>query len=183
MAGYCKELQIISAPLHRLTKKTTEFPKPWLSGVDYDLAFHRVKALLLDGKLYLHHKDPLKILFIEVDASDVGWGACAYQMRVPFEGDPKDEARMRVGDIGPRNIIQWVSKAWTDHELKLPVFYRETLARLLVLERVRNLIETNISAGAALYTDHKPGLFEERLLKASLATRHSKKYTSQETQG
>ena len=163
MAGYCKELQIISAPLHRLTKKTTQFPKPWLSGVDYDLAFHRVKALLLDEKLYLHHKDPLKILFIEVDASDVGWGACAYQMRVPFEGDPKDEARMRVGDTGPRNIIQWVSKAWTDHELKLPVFYRETLARLLVLERFRNLIETNISAGAALYTDHKPGLFEESL--------------------
>jgi hypothetical protein len=39
---------------------------------------------------------------------------------------------MRVGDTGPRDIIQWVSKAWTDHELKLPVFYRETLARLLV---------------------------------------------------
>jgi hypothetical protein len=71
---------------------------------------------------------------------------------------------MRVGDTGPRNIIQWVSKAWTDHELKLPVFYIETLARLLVLERFRNLIETNISAGVALYTDHKPGLFEESLL-------------------
>ena len=70
---------------------------------------------------------------------------------------------MRVGDTGPRDIIQWVSKAWTDHELKLPVFYRETLARLLVLKRFRNLIETNISAGAALYTDHKPGLFEESL--------------------
>jgi hypothetical protein len=72
-------------------------------------------------------------------------------MREPFEGDPKDEAGMRVGDMGPRDIIQWVSKAWTDHELKLPVFYRETLARLLVLERFRNLIETNISAGAALH--------------------------------
>jgi hypothetical protein len=64
---------------------------------------------------------------------------------------------------GPRDIIQQVSMAWTDHELKLPVFYRETLARFLVLERFRNLIETNISAGAALYTDHKPGLFEESL--------------------
>jgi hypothetical protein len=106
MAGYCKELQIISAPLHKLTKKTTQFPKPWLSGVDYDLAFKRVKALLLDEKLYLHHIDPSKIFFFEVDASDVSWGACAYQMRVPFEGDPKDEARMRVGDTGPRNIIQ-----------------------------------------------------------------------------
>ncbi len=115
MAGYCKELQIISAPLHKLTKKITQFPRPWETGTDYDIAFHRVKALLLDERLYLHHKNPLKILFIEVDASDVGWGACAYQMREPFVGDPKDEARMRVGDTGPRNIIQWVSR--TDHEL------------------------------------------------------------------
>ncbi len=67
MAGYCKELQIISAPLHVLTKKTTQFPKPWLAGTGYDLAFHRVKALLLDDSLYLHHKDPSKILYIEVD--------------------------------------------------------------------------------------------------------------------
>jgi hypothetical protein len=131
--------------------------------VDYDLAFHRVKALLLDERLYLHHKDPSKMLLLEVDASDVGWGGCAYQMRISFEGNPKGEARIRASDTGRRNIIQWVSKAWTDHELKLPVFYRETLARLLVLERFRNLIENNISAGAALYTDHKPGLFEESL--------------------
>jgi hypothetical protein len=34
---------------------------------------------------------------------------------------------------------------------------------LLAPERFRNLIETTISAGAALYTDHKPGLFEESL--------------------
>jgi hypothetical protein len=31
------------------------------------------------------------------------------------------------------------------------------------MERFRNLIESNISAGAVLYTDHKPGLFEESL--------------------
>jgi hypothetical protein len=43
------------------------------------------------------------------------------------------------------------------------VFYRETLARLLCLERFRNLIETNIIAGVVLYTDHKPGLFENSL--------------------
>ncbi len=42
----------------------------------------------------------------------------------------------------------------------LPVFYRESLARVLTLERLRNLIETNIDAGITLYTDHKPALFE-----------------------
>ncbi len=163
MSGYCKDLQIIPAPLHKLTKKSTVFPKPWIEGSDYDVALHRVKAMLLDTQLYLHHKNPLKMLFLEVDASNVGWGACAYQMREPFKGDPKDEGKSRISDNGPRNVIQWVNKAWTDHELKLPVFYRESLARLLALEKFRNLIETNIEAGVTLYTDHKPGLFESSL--------------------
>jgi hypothetical protein len=97
---------------------------------------------------------------LEVDASDVSWGACAYQMLMDFVGDPKDEGRMRIVDTGPRLIIQWISKGWTGHELTLPVFYRESLARILCLERFRNLIETNIEAGITLYTDHKPALFE-----------------------
>ncbi len=103
------------------------------------------------------------MLFIEVDASDVGWGACAYQMVKIWTGDPAGQARGRVNDTGRRKIIEWISKAWNEHELKLPVFYRETLARLLCLERFRNLNETNIIAGVALYTDHKPGLFENSL--------------------
>jgi hypothetical protein len=61
-------------------------------------------------------------------------------MKEAFKGDPKDEARVRISDNGPRNVTQWVSKAWTEHELKLPVFYRESLARLILLERFRNLI-------------------------------------------
>ena len=31
------------------------------------------------------------------------------------------------------------------------------------MERYRNLIETNIAAGITLYTDHKPGLYENSL--------------------
>jgi hypothetical protein len=71
-----------------------------------------------------------------------------------WDGDPNEQARARVNDTGQRKIIEWISKAWNEHELKLPVFYRETLARLLTLESYRNLIETNIVAGVALYTDH-----------------------------
>jgi hypothetical protein len=43
-------------------------------------------------------------------------------MRESFKGDPKDEGRIRISDNGPRNVIQWISKALTEHELKLPVF-------------------------------------------------------------
>jgi hypothetical protein len=35
------------------------------------------------------------------------------------------------------------------------------------LERYRNLIETNIAAGITLYTDHKPGLYENSLSNKS----------------
>ena len=84
-------------------------------------------------------------------------------MEKRWDGDSNEQARARVSDTGQRKIIEWISKAWNEHELKLPVFYRETLARLLTLERYRNLIETNIVAGVALYTDHKPGLFENSL--------------------
>jgi hypothetical protein len=53
-----------------------------------------------------------------------------------------------------RLVIEWISKGWTIHEMQLPVFYRESLATVLTLERLRNLIETNINAGITLYTDH-----------------------------
>jgi hypothetical protein len=33
----------------------------------------------------------------------------------------------------------------------------------LALKKYRNLIETNIEAGITLYTNHKPGLFENSL--------------------
>jgi hypothetical protein len=81
----------------------------------------------------------------------------------PWTGDPADECRGRQGDTGARKFIQWTSKAWTAFELKLPVFYRESLARPLALDRYRDLIETNITAGITLYTDHMPGLFENSL--------------------
>ncbi len=81
----------------------------------------------------------------------------------PWTGHPDEEGRGRQGDTGPWKVIQWTSKAWTAFELKLAVFYRESLARLLALERYRNFIETNIVAGITLYTDHKPGLYENSL--------------------
>ena len=73
-------------------------------------------------------------------------------MKEPFKGDPEDEGRARENDKGPRQAIYW---------LRLPVFYRESLARLLALEKFRNLKETNINSGITLYTDHKPGLYFE----------------------
>jgi hypothetical protein len=80
-----------------------------------------------------------------------------------WKGDPADKGRGKQRDTGARKVIEWISKAWTVFELNLPVFYRESLARLLALEKHRNFIETNITAGITLYTDHKPGLYENSL--------------------
>ena len=73
---------------------------------------------------YLWNKSPKKRLFIETDASDLGWGACAYQ----FEDDiqVEDEGNYRLqNDMGkPKRVIEWISKAWTIDQLKLHLFWR-----------------------------------------------------------
>ncbi len=93
---YIKDYGIIAKPLHNITKKGVKGPPPWVKGSDYDNVFHRLKAIIANAKLYLHHEDALRRLFLEVDASDVGWGACAYQMLNAHLGDPAEEGRMRI---------------------------------------------------------------------------------------
>ena len=81
MAYYVPYYALVAAPLHKLTRKGEVFPSgfKWIAGSDYDLAFHHVRSLILDRPLYIWNKDNTKHLFIEVDSSDEGWGACAYQ--------------------------------------------------------------------------------------------------------
>ena len=172
MANYCQWYAIAADPLHRLTRKSAVFPKPWLPGTDYDIAFHRVKAMMLNSPLFLWNKVATKRLFIEVDSSQDGWGACVYQ----YEHEPPhqvvDEGRYRLMDKSPKRVVAWISKAHTPYEKTLPCFYRETLARLWALEYFRNLIETQEpSAGTTVYTDHLPGLKEASLSnKGQLST-------------
>jgi hypothetical protein len=168
--GMCQQLHsyvelysVIAQPLHALTKGGVPFPKPWLKGAPYDLAFHRLKAAMLDPARFLWNKVNVKRLFIECDASDLGFGAAAYQYEAgPLDGTP-EEGRKRLNDPSKKRIVEWISKAWTTDQLKLPVFYRESLARLIVLEKFRNLIESNINKGVTVYTDHLPSLFKGSL--------------------
>ena len=71
LSQYIELYSIIAHPLHALTKGDgSKFPKPWITGSPYDLAFHRLKAALLDPNRFLWHKEKSKRLFIECDASD-----------------------------------------------------------------------------------------------------------------
>ncbi len=72
-----------------------------------------------------------------------------YQYADPKPSDVEDEGRHILMSKLPKRVVEWVSKAWTEFEKELPVFYREALARLLCLEHFRNLIETQaLDAGA-----------------------------------
>ena len=168
MANYCQYYALVAEPLHRLTRKNTIFPKPWLPDTDYDIAFHKLKGMMLDSPLFLWNKVSNRRIFIEVDSSQEGWGACVYQ----YADDPPmgvdDEGRYRLLETKKnqplKRVIAWISKAHTPHEKTLPCFYRETLARLLALEYFRNLIETQEpQAGSTVYTDHLPAIREASL--------------------
>ena len=163
LSQYIELYSIIAQPLHALTKGDgSKFPKPWITGSPYDLAFHRLKAALLDPERFLWHKEKSKRLFIECDASDLGFGAAAYQYANVIGEVGEEEGIARLKDTSYKRVIEWMSKAWSTDQLKLPVFYRESLARLIVLEKFRNLIESNYELGTTVYTDHLPALFKSR---------------------
>ena len=120
--------------------------------------------MMLDKPLILWNKLSSKRLFIEVDASQQGWGACAYQYAESLPSGCEDEERFRPLNKAPKRVIHWISKAWTPHEQSMPCFYRETLARLLTLEAFRNLIATQEpESGTTIYSDHLPSISEASL--------------------
>ena len=161
MAPYVPQYGIAASPLHTLTRKGSIFPSgdKWIPGSIYDQAYHHVKSLVLDQPLFLFNKDNNKHLFIEVDSSDDGWGVCVYQYA--DDAPPgEDPGKHFLLSRKPKRIIQWVSKAWTPYEKQsLPIFYKETIARLEALRHFRNLIETQrLGYGITCYSDHLPGI-------------------------
>jgi hypothetical protein len=127
---------------------------------------------MLDRPLYIWNKDNERHSFIEVDACDDGWGACFYQ-HADKAPPNEDEGRFFLLRKKPKRIIAWVSKAWTNYEKKsLPVFYKETIARILAFEHFRNLIETQAPGhGVTCYSDHLPGIKDTSLSnKGKLST-------------
>ncbi len=108
--------------------------------------------MILDRQLYLWNKDNKKHLYIEVDSCDEGWGSCTYQYANKDHSIDAEAGKANMFSKNPKRIVHWVSKAWTPYEKqRLPIFYKETIGRLLTLEQNRNLIETQES-------DHLPGI-------------------------
>ena len=50
---YIKDYGIIAKPLHNITKKGVKGPPPWVKGSEYDITFHKLKAIIANSKLYL----------------------------------------------------------------------------------------------------------------------------------
>jgi hypothetical protein len=115
--------------------------------------------MILDRPLYLWNKDNKKHLYFEVDSSDDGWGGCAYQYATDHPNDA-EAGKANMFSKNPKRIVAWLSNAWTPYEKQsLPIFYKETIARLLTFENLRNLIETQeVGHGITCYSDHLPGI-------------------------
>ncbi len=130
-----------------------------LLGSDYDIAYHHVKSMILDKPLYLWNKDNKKHLYFEVDSCDDGWGSCAFQYAVDHLIDA-EAGKANMFRKSPKRIVAWISKVWTPYEKQsLPIFYKETIARLLTFEQWRNLVETQEEGhGITCYSDHLPGI-------------------------
>jgi hypothetical protein len=174
MAYYVPYYALVASPLHKLTRKGETYPagSKWIPGSDYDLAYHHIRSLILDRPLYIWNKDNESHLFIEVDSCDDGWGAAVYQ-HADKAPPGEDEGKFFLLSKKPKRVIQWISKAWTTYEQKsLPIFYKETIARILSLEHFRNLIETQAPGhGVTCYSDHLPGIKDTSLSnKGKLST-------------
>jgi hypothetical protein len=89
MAQYVSYYALVTAPLHKLTRKDQYFSigSKWIKRSDYDIAYHHIKSMILDRPLYLWNKDNKKHLYLEVDSSDDGWGGCAYQYAIDHPND------------------------------------------------------------------------------------------------
>jgi hypothetical protein len=101
MSQYIKGYGITAALLHGLTKKVRAFPTPCIKGEDYDFSFESLRSSILDSRNFLHHLNSNERVFIEVDASDSGWGSCANQMVERWQGGPGDEAEAGKVTPGP----------------------------------------------------------------------------------
>jgi hypothetical protein len=123
---YCRYYGIVASPLHRLTRVTEQFPKQWLLGTDYDIAFHRIKSMMLYESLFLYQATLHRSRRLQRRVE-----GRAYQYAEPKPSDVEDEGRHMLMSKLPKRVVEWVSKAWTEFEKELPVFYREALNLLL----------------------------------------------------
>ena len=128
-AQYVSYCALVAAPLHKLTRKDQHFPirSKWIQESKYDIAYHHIKSMILDRPSYLWNKDNKKHLYLEVDSSDDGWSAGAYQFTMDHPIDA-EAGKANTFSKNPKRIINWISKAWTPYEKQsLPIFYKKLL--------------------------------------------------------
>ena len=146
------------APMQQLVRgpprTTKQFAAAWLT--PQQKSFDRIREILLSG-IMLHAPDYTRPFRMSSDASDHGWGATLFQDK-PTPGDtspPDPEAPPGVPEPSKVNIIRMWSKAWSESQRKLPVYFRESLGWALGIRKCRPYV---LSSRFPLITqtDHLP---------------------------
>ena len=127
LSPFIPGLSTLTAPLHELLKKDTDFTY----NCTYDAAFQHVKDAVISDTT-LRYFDPLLPVTIQVDASQVGLGAALLQNNNP---------------------IAFASKALTEAECHYSNIKREMLAVVFGAEKFRTYV---YGRSITIKSDHKP---------------------------
>lgn len=136
---------ILVKPLTRLTGKV-----PWRWADEEQKTFDLIKEAISKNPK-LHNPDWKRRLHLNVDASDLGWGAVLYQLK---NEQPEDEV---CTDPKPdqMQVILYISEAFDRAMLARPTYYKEGYALIKGIGKVRFYIEHSPFI-SAIHTDHFP---------------------------
>jgi hypothetical protein len=143
--GGIEKYSIHAKPLTRLTGKV-----PWKWGEEEQKAFEYLKAQALE-RHKLYNPDWARRIHVNVDASDLGWGAVLYQL------SNEDAAGEVCTDPKAENmqVILYLSEAFDRTMLRRPTYYKEGFGLIKALGKVRFYIEHSPHR-TAVHTDHFP---------------------------
>ena len=131
-AKFLPNLSTVTEPLHRLTKRGTE----WRWEAEQEAAFTTLKNMLSTDTV-LAHFDPQQEIGISCDASEVGLGAVLFH---------------RYADGSERPLAN-VSKTLTDTQRRYSQIQKEALAIVFALHKFHQFL---YGRKFILVTDHQP---------------------------
>ena len=147
LKAFIKDYAIHAKPLYELLGKI-----PWDFNATRSRAYEFLKAACCAWPT-LANPDFMRLLFLDTDASEAGYGFQLYHRTDVDRSQPLEQPPLPSTEC--KEIIMYGSKAWTTRETRLPVYYKEAFAMFYGLRKCRYYVESS-PYETAVYTDHAP---------------------------